>query len=177
MAKNNKTSPARPRIEHLEPRLLYSVDLPGTDLVALVTGSEEADGPDWLRPLDATETPVVPDSGGAPAPLTETLQDVAPRHELILLDPATPDHHQLIEDLLANADLARQFDIVVLDPALDGIAQISEAAAELFLKEGYERCSASARARRAACSPWARGNWTSTVCWPTPAPFRPGESR
>ena len=48
------------------------------------------------------------------------------RHELIIVDGATPDHRQLVEDLLRQRTDASQIELVVLDSSRGGVEQISE---------------------------------------------------
>ena len=46
-----------------------------------------------------------------------------------MLDPSAPDHQQLMEDLIAQGDSGRQFEILVLDPTGDSLQQIGDALA------------------------------------------------
>ncbi len=48
-----------------------------------------------------------------------------PRHELVVVDTATPDYQRLIDDILAQSGDDRDFEIVLLDSNADGIEQIS----------------------------------------------------
>mgnify|MGYP003669514198 CR=1 FL=1 len=48
------------------------------------------------------------------------------RHEIVFVDTATQGYQQLVDDLLANQDGTRYFDVVLLDQSRDGIDQISE---------------------------------------------------
>ncbi len=57
-------------------------------------------------------------------------------HELVFVDPSAADYEQLLNDLLANADESRDFDVVLLDASRDGIEQISEVLA------GYDNLDA-----------------------------------
>jgi len=49
------------------------------------------------------------------------------RRELVFVDTDTPDYQQLLDDLLANQDETRQFEVILLDNESDGISQITEA--------------------------------------------------
>ena len=98
--------PHRPAIEELEPRLLYSADLAPVAF-------------DAAQPL-AAEVRVVDTHGEYTA--AETV-----RRELILVDTRVDNYADLLDDLLGSADAQRRFDVVVLDPARDGLEQITEA--------------------------------------------------
>ncbi len=50
---------------------------------------------------------------------------VQPTVELVVIDPSADDYQQMVADLQANTD--RVFEILVLDPHKDGIAQITDA--------------------------------------------------
>lgn len=73
--------------------------------------------PDWAPPDPAPE----------PAAVTLTIpEDASPaRHELVVIDGTLPDLDQLVESL-TRTDPTRSVDIVVLDPAMDGFAQVTD---------------------------------------------------
>jgi hypothetical protein len=98
-----------PRIEELEPRLLYSADLAPVAF-------------DASQPV-AAEVRLL-DSGGEYAQTQQTA-----RHELVIIDPRVDDYSGLLAEWLSQADDNRHIDVLVLDPARDGLAQISEALA------------------------------------------------
>ena len=98
-----------PRIEELEPRLLYSADLAPVAF-------------DASQPV-AAEVRLL-DSGGEYAQTQQTA-----RHELVIIDPRVDDYTGLLAEWLGQAADNRHIDVLVLDPARDGLAQISEALA------------------------------------------------
>ena len=55
---------------------------------------------------------------------TDVAADI--RHELVFVDSSVPDYQQLVDDLLATGDDARQFEVVVLESDRDGIEQMAE---------------------------------------------------
>ncbi len=48
------------------------------------------------------------------------------RRELVFVDTSVPDYQQLVDDLLATGDDARQFEVVVLDSDRDGVEQMAD---------------------------------------------------
>ena len=105
----------RPRIEELEPRILYSADFSPGVLAA---------------PLAPAEHRVV-DTAGDFLAGTQSEQTVASqehvRREIIFVDSATPDYQRLVDDIVKHADEGRQLELIRLDSAADGIGQISAA--------------------------------------------------
>jgi len=57
------------------------------------------------------------------------------RRELVFVDTSAQDYEQLVDDLLANNDGTRQFDVVLLETNQDGIEQISR---ELMNYDGLD---------------------------------------
>ena len=53
-------------------------------------------------------------------------QTLSQSRELVFVDTAAPDYQQLLDDLLANGDAGRTFEVLLLDPDRDGVEQISE---------------------------------------------------
>jgi predicted outer membrane repeat protein len=96
----------RPLVEELEPRLLFSADLAPVVLDGLQPAPEQ-------RVLDAA---------GEYAHSATTL-----RRELAIVDSRVDGYQALLDDILAQADGSRRIEVVVLDPARDGIEQIGEA--------------------------------------------------
>ena len=108
----------KPVVEEIEPRILYSADFSPALLAA---------GP---SPLDAEHRTL--DAGGEfaaqgaqqqSAPATQNQQAI--RHEVVFVDTATPDYQKLVDDIKAQSGASRQLDVVLLDPNVDGIKQIS----------------------------------------------------
>ncbi|MDJ0864882.1 MAG: DUF4347 domain-containing protein [Myxococcota bacterium] len=111
------SGPARRRravVEPLEPRILLSADLPGAALAPADAGAEH---------VELVE-PVALRSGGA-----DRLEQLAATRELVLVDAGVKGHEALIADLQSERRPDRRLEVVVLDPARDGVAQISEALA------------------------------------------------
>ena len=52
------------------------------------------------------------------------------RQELVVVDGGIANYEQLVTDLLSNRDDSRQFEVVILDPERDGVAQMSDLLAE-----------------------------------------------
>ncbi|HGG59695.1 MAG TPA: BspA family leucine-rich repeat surface protein, partial [Gammaproteobacteria bacterium] len=125
MAKN-KTRNHRPIIEEVEPRILYSADFAPA---VLADPLAEAGLPAEIRVVDA------PASDAAPEPIAPITRDEdilidppetrAP-HELVIVDTATPDYQQLVDDITDQADGDRQIEVVLLDASRDGVTQLSE---------------------------------------------------
>jgi hypothetical protein len=100
---------ARLLVEPVEPRLLYSSELAPAIVAAPLAGPEEH------RVLELDEPP---------APVaTSTEQSRAQTHELVFVDPATPDAERLLADIRAQSD--RPLDIVRIDAQRDGLEQIT----------------------------------------------------
>ena len=107
-----KAGPARKRravVEEIEPRILYSADFaPGLVDTATLTPSAEQ------RVVEPT------------GEFTNTTRDAhTRRHEIVFVDPATPDYDKLIEDIRAQ-DGERHIEVVLLDGGKDGVKQISD---------------------------------------------------
>ena len=99
--------------EALESRLLLSADLlPAADALAQDLSLVPAEH----RALDAA----------VPAP--QVSMRIAAR-EVVFVDGGIPDRERLLADFLAAAGPQRTFDVVMLDPGRDGIAQIGAALA------------------------------------------------
>ncbi|MCP4286744.1 MAG: DUF4347 domain-containing protein, partial [Gammaproteobacteria bacterium] len=128
---------SNPVIEALEPKLLFSADAFG----AAVDGAGSVDPLQALLDesisnelLPRSDTDIQADESASPAPLLldeseyQTIlgSENRLRSELIFIDPATPDHQQLLEDLLSREDDYRQFEVVMLEADRDGVAQISD---------------------------------------------------
>lgn len=98
----------RPLIEELEPRLLYSADLAPVAL-------------DAAQP--ASEIRVVDPQGEFAA------QSDSVRTELVVVDTRVENYATLLADIQKQASATRHIDVLVLDPARDGIEQIDDAVA------------------------------------------------
>ncbi|NIV45881.1 MAG: DUF4347 domain-containing protein, partial [Gammaproteobacteria bacterium] len=109
---------ARAVMEELEPRLLFSADLPGIAL------DPDPIGIDLPPPATVISQDSASDDTrtGEPSRATD-----AQRRELVFIDAEAPNYQQLIRDLTEAADQGRNISIVVLDSDRDGIEQITEA--------------------------------------------------
>jgi len=105
-------------MEGLEPRLLLSAD------TALMGGGlPDVD--------DLTHAPLDLETAFDSAPSAVVADDamvasVQVRRELVFVDSRAPEPQQLLDDLRSAGDHERRFEVVVLDPEQDGIAQISQ---------------------------------------------------
>ncbi|MCP4410660.1 MAG: DUF4347 domain-containing protein, partial [Gammaproteobacteria bacterium] len=140
-----KKKRSAPLIEALEPRVLFSADVfggaldaPGTDdpLATILNDAaaavESARTPETLNrnpENDAKAGPVSDEDGVNPVTHGEDppKPTEAQRHELVLVDTATPDYQQLIDDILAQSEEERTIDVVLLDASQDGISQLTQA--------------------------------------------------
>ena len=129
-------------IEALEPRVLFSADLFGGAIDLAGTDDSTANLLDEAAAaLDLTKTQVdesIDQSAGeihepAPAedesgPVTPGETDFeniqSPQHELVVVDTATPDYQQLVDDILAHAGDERTIEVVLLDARQDGLDQL-----------------------------------------------------
>ncbi|KPK38135.1 MAG: hypothetical protein AMJ69_09190, partial [Gammaproteobacteria bacterium SG8_47] len=100
--------------EELESRILLSVGVEGL-LLNPDNGDADA-GADWS---DADSDPLA-------LALTPTSYNPDARQELIIIDPSVDAYDALVQDILTSADASREFQIVVLDPTQDGVAQITD---------------------------------------------------
>jgi hypothetical protein len=103
--------------ESLEPRLLLSADL--TPALAPFAHDAVPPIPAEFRALDfVAEVPQVVMSGAASAP-----------REVVFVDASLPDYERLLADVLRATGGERPVEVIFLDPARDGVAQIGEALA------------------------------------------------
>ncbi len=117
--------PSNPRrsallFETLEPRLLLSAE--GFGAIVADSGLDD----DQALPQTGAEIAILQ------VDETEQVQiaAVSQTQELVFIDSDTPDHEQLVDDLLEQAGSGRQIEVIVLDAERDGVAQISEALAD-----------------------------------------------
>ena len=131
-------------IEALEPRILFSADLFGGAID--VTGADDplanildeaAAGLNLSNPqvVQSTATSTTEDS--QPTPNADVVEPAiigetdsgtiqSQRHELVIVDPATPDYPQLIDDIQSKAGDDRAIELVLLDTQQEGFDQISK---------------------------------------------------
>jgi hypothetical protein len=108
-----------PTLEELEPRILYSAEV-GTLVL------------DPSAPADDTLAPAVASVHGqqqaASTQQAGAAMQAGTRRELVFVDGGVQDAERLAESL-RSSDGDRQVEVIVLDPAQDGVAQISAALA------------------------------------------------
>ncbi len=104
----NRRRPA-PLFETLEPRLLLSAE--GLGAVVADAGLDH----DLELPQDGAEFALLHTDDGAQAESATLSRS----RELVFVDPPTPDHEQLVNDLLAQAGSGRQMDVILLDAEAD----------------------------------------------------------
>ncbi|MCP4981274.1 MAG: DUF4347 domain-containing protein, partial [Gammaproteobacteria bacterium] len=128
-----------PVVEALEPRILFSADLFGGALDAPDANDPLADQLDAAVslleiPPQTQQTSQIDDTPEEPTPQTEQPDELVdssttaePQHtELVLVDSATDNYQQLVDDLLDQTDESRRLEVVLLDSERSGIDQISE---------------------------------------------------
>ncbi|MDX1428668.1 MAG: DUF4347 domain-containing protein, partial [Rhodothermales bacterium] len=118
-------------MEELEPRLLFSADLPGVlaeaGLIdigspgAAITAQVDAPA---ARIASAAERPH--DVTGSQT-LAHSRAAIQGRAELVFVDSRAPNYQQLVQDLMRASAEGRAIEVVVLDAGRDGVEQISEA--------------------------------------------------
>ncbi|HEV7801125.1 MAG TPA: DUF4347 domain-containing protein, partial [Burkholderiales bacterium] len=102
------------QLEEMEARVLHSADLAPGALGDAPTSQVE------LRRID-------------PAPASPAVAQAAEvtRHELVIVDTATPDYQRLLDDIAAQGELHRTLDVLLIDRDSNGVQQITEALAGL----------------------------------------------
>ena len=99
----------RLRLEELEPRILFSADLPMA--APLTFDGESHQYVDSLQDRTTTTTEA--------ASVTS--------YEIVFVDLRTPDFNSLVEDIFQNAqDSGRRIELILLDSDQDGLQQISD---------------------------------------------------
>ena len=99
-------------VEELEPRILYSADVATLFGAGLGTPGAE------VRVMEAVAPPA-----SSPQPAVATAQQSA--REIVFIDSRVPDAMLLADELMQQRGNGSTFDIVMLDAAEDGIAQIN----------------------------------------------------
>ncbi|MCR9201254.1 MAG: DUF2341 domain-containing protein [Planctomycetaceae bacterium] len=123
--RDDESAVRSPEMTALEQRLLMSAT-PAAAVAQVV---------DSAASVDADAEPMQADQASAATATQTQTDDVAQndqqstdlqqtRTELVVVDPSADDHEQLVADLQAQTD--RHFEILVLDPHTDGIAQITD---------------------------------------------------
>jgi hypothetical protein len=123
-------------MEELEPRLLFSADLPGVLAQSGLLGGDAHPTPPAIIAL--TDAPSVAVTighdeqapGDAPFTLTQPKATTTQLKELVFVDAGAPNYQQLINDLIKAQAEGRPIEVVVLESDRDGIEQITEAMAE-----------------------------------------------
>jgi hypothetical protein len=123
-------------MEELEPRLLFSADLPGVLAQSGLLGGEQDSTPTAIIAL--VDAPAIGIAVGddretsreAVFALTQPKTSTTPQKELVFIDAGAPNYQQLINDLLKAQAEGRPIEVVVLESGRDGVEQITEAMAE-----------------------------------------------
>jgi len=135
---NPKIRPSPPRMEELEPRILYSADfapevvptLGGEPVVAehrVVDFETEIQLDDFEAATGEYDIIILEESDLETVD-TAVLSNSAEQftYELVIVDTATPDYQQLIDDILAQNTDANLVEVVLLDASRDGIEQLTD---------------------------------------------------
>ena len=123
-------------MEELEPRLLFSADLPGVLAQSGLLGGDTQPTPPAITAL--VDTPsfgvVIGGEDESRAESGFTLSQpkavVTTQKEIVFVDAGAPNYQQLINDLIKAQAAGRPIEVVVLETGRDGIEQITEAMAE-----------------------------------------------
>ena len=122
-------------MEELEPRLLFSADLPGVLAQSGLLGSDTDPTPPAIVSLvDAPSLgAAIGSSEQTPSEkafaLTQPKAAATLQKELVFVDAGAPNYQQLINDLMKAQAEGRPIEVVVLESGRDGIEQITEAMA------------------------------------------------
>ncbi|MES9926148.1 MAG: FG-GAP-like repeat-containing protein, partial [Candidatus Thiodiazotropha endolucinida] len=119
--RRSKNQPNALICEELEPRILLSADLVG---VAVDPASNDVE-----QQVNETELQTI-EAALQSAALNQTDESKLSTRELVIIDPATPDYQSLVDDLISRNGDGRNFEIVLLDSADNGIDQLSETLAQ-----------------------------------------------
>ena len=122
-------------MEELEPRLLFSADLPGVLAQSGLLGgeSEGAASTAIVGIVDTTSLGVAvanSERSESTFALSDPSASESPGKELVFIDSGAPNYQQLIDDLLKAQAEGRPIEVVVLEKGRDGVEQITEAMAE-----------------------------------------------
>ena len=123
-------------MEELEPRLLFSADLPGVLAQSgLFGGDLEPAPPAIVSMMDTPSVGVGIDPGERTSSqggfsLSQPRASATQGKELVFIDAGAPNYQQLINDLMKAQAEGRPIEVVVLETGRDGIEQITEAMAE-----------------------------------------------
>jgi hypothetical protein len=123
-------------MEELEPRLLFSADLPGVLAQSGLLGGEADSSPPAIVAL--MDAPAVGATIGNQEQkptedgfvLNQPRAGATATKELVFVDAGAPNYQQLINDLLKAQAEGRPIEVVVLESGRDGIEQITEAIEE-----------------------------------------------
>jgi hypothetical protein len=120
--KKSIKSQRRPSLmEELEPRLLFSADLP-----AVAFDSD----PGETLTLPPAPAIIQSQTSAVDVKLEERPREsIQHTREVIFVDSGAPNYQQLIDDLMKGAEQGRDIEVVVLDSNRNGIEQITEALA------------------------------------------------
>ncbi|MBV1928810.1 MAG: DUF4347 domain-containing protein, partial [Gammaproteobacteria bacterium] len=130
-------------VETLESRILFSADGLGAVLDSAVNDDAFSNLDETSASLDLAllknaelpagqteetaandEAPVDDESPVSPGDIADT--DEGLRHELVVVDTATPDYQAIIDDIRAQSGEERIIEVVLLDAQSDGVEQLNE---------------------------------------------------
>ena len=123
-------------MEELEPRLLFSADLPGVLAQSGLLGGDTDSAPPAIVSLVGAPSvgAAIGNSEQTPSEkaftLTQPKATATLQKELVFVDAGAPNYQQLINDLMKAQAEGRPIEVVVLESGRDGIEQITEAMAE-----------------------------------------------
>ncbi|WP_145362173.1 DUF4347 domain-containing protein, partial [Stratiformator vulcanicus] len=136
--RNRPVDEQPPLLMRLEPRIMFSATPVGVAVDGALPDGGGDDASESDDPLHSPEGNELTEADGSPDVSAEPLfdLDVLPpvpedvRHELVIVDPATEDYQQILDDLAGSDDPMREIEIVLLDANRDGVEQLSEIFAE-----------------------------------------------
>jgi fimbrial isopeptide formation D2 family protein/uncharacterized repeat protein (TIGR01451 family) len=122
----NKSTRRNLLLSKLEDRILFDatmdagIDPNAGDVNAM---SSSADSPQaFEQDVAAYEENAAHEDGQADV---DSQNAAVTRHELVIVDTSVDDYQLLVEDLLSNVDEDRSIEVMLLDPQLDGVEQVS----------------------------------------------------
>ncbi|RKZ68096.1 MAG: hypothetical protein DRQ48_08995, partial [Gammaproteobacteria bacterium] len=132
--RNRVKKRSAPLLEALEPRMLYSADIVGIVSEPGVEGQVIEQQLDNSLATLTAQLPIPKNTDNADGADDTTIVDVdsETRLEVVFVDTSTPDYQDLLDDLLADTDPDRHFDVILIDADVDGLKLISDTL------EGYQ---------------------------------------
>ncbi|MEQ1851878.1 MAG: DUF2341 domain-containing protein, partial [Chthoniobacteraceae bacterium] len=117
-------------LESFEDRILCSAAVPIEPVPEVPHAVPDTAATAGSLPADAAEPAPVPQAADAPAPVAgANAQPADARGEVVFVDRSVADWQAFLDDVTAQAGDGRSIDVILLDPARDGVTQITEALA------------------------------------------------